>query len=152
MQCCIGSAYCFSRIVIAYPDNFFVSVLFMVPFCVLILNFLPKFMRCKVKAEAKVVRLIPNTTDETRNVDKYAPEYSYEYKGEQYTRAAKKFAGGVQYEIGSVVKLRIDPEQPEIFIDLKRELITKRTIIIIAIISLLIGIYFFPTQNMLFGG
>lgn len=75
----------------------------------------------------------------------YASEYR---KGEQYTRAAKKFAGGAQYEAGTVVTLRIDPEHPEVFMDLKRELMMKRTIIIIAIISLLIGIYFFDINSM----
>lgn len=107
---------------------------------VIALDFLSKLIRCKAKVDAKVVRLIPNTTDITRNVDKYVPEYSYEYKGEQYTRTAKDFAGGMQYEVGTVVKLRIDPQHPDTFIDLKRELNRKSVPIAVSVIAVIIGI------------
>ena len=107
---------------------------------VIALDFLSKLFLCKAKVDAKVVRLIPNTTDVTRNVDKYVPEYSYEYKGETYTRTAKNFTGGMQYEVGTVVKLRIDPQHPDTFIDLKRELYRKSVIIAVSVIAVIIGI------------
>ena len=149
MQCCFGALSYFSRIIIAYPYNFVISFIFIIPLIVIALPFLLKLIRCKGKVEARIVRLIPLETDPTRNNTMFLPEYSYEYKGEQHTRTAKKYAGGTQYEIGSVVKLRIDPEHPDTFIDLKRELYVNRIVIIFSIIAFIIGIYFFPS-NMLF--
>ncbi len=149
MQCCFGTVSCLSRIIIGYPYNFAVSFIFIVPLAVIALPFLLKLIRCKRKVEARIVRLIPLETDPTRNNTMFLPEYSYEYKGEQHTRTAKKYAGGTQYEIGSVVKLRIDPEYPDTFIDLKRELYVNRIVLIFSIIAFIIGIYFFPS-NMFF--
>ena len=150
MQCCFGALSYFSRIIIAYPYNFVISFIFIIPLIVIALPFLLKLIRCKANANAKIVRLIPLETDPTRNNTMFLPEYSYEYKGEQHTRTAKKYAGGTQYEIGSVVKLRIDPEHPDTFIDLKRELYVNRIVIIFSIIAFIIGIGIFlsPTESL----
>ena len=147
MRCSLGILRLIFHYTIAYPLNYIIPLFFFLVFAVIALDFLSKLIRCKVKVDAKIIRLIPNTTDETRNIDKYIPEYSYEYKGEKYTRTAKNFAGGIQYEVGAVVKLRIDPQHPDTFIDLRRELITKRTIIVIALVALILGILLFPKIN-----
>lgn len=144
MQCILRSfRFVIPRFAERPPFVIAVTVIAVIVLVIIALDFLSKLIRCKVKVDAKVVRLIPNTTDETRNVDKYVPEYSYEYKGEKYTRTAKNFAGGMQYEVGTVVKLRIDPQNPNIFLDLKREFTRKSAVIAVSVIVVIIGIIIF---------
>ena len=105
--------------------------------------FFRKLLRCSVQVDAEITRLLHSTSRNSDGfeTDTYAPEYTYYYNGMRYTKTPTVYTSGSQYEIGTVVRLRIDPAEPETVFDAKREILTTLPIPGIMVIFAASGIW-----------
>ena len=103
-----------------------------------IVSFVRKVRRCSVEVDAQVVGLLHSTSTDSdgHTSDVYAPEYTYYFEGTDYRVHSSVYSNGRQYQIGSIVTLRIDPEHPEKFLDLKRD---RKSLILRCVV---LGVFF----------
>ena len=103
-------------------------------------HFVRKARRCSVSVDAQVTALERHEREdeEGRTVVTYRPEYTFWYEGAEYKVLSAAYTDGKQYPVGTVVTLRIDPNQPEIFLDPMRD--EKVTVLCSVVMAVFMGV------------
>lgn len=69
--------------------------------------------RCTETAEARIVTTVPKTISRSgQKLTVYAPVYQYTYHGTEYESVSSDFRPNGEAAVGSVKKVRINPEEP----------------------------------------
>lgn len=83
---------------------------------------------CTLAVDARVVEMEKSTGSDKNT---YRPVYGFEYGGQSYEVHGHAYTNSEKYAVGQSVMLKINPDQPEEFVDPARD---RKTVIFVSLI------------------